>query len=161
MSELTSPAMAPVLLRLMYASVSSGPLTHGKLDAVFAQAQRNNARDGITGVLLADGRLNVHYVEGAEAVVLALWARIQVDPRHHSIVLLHQEPGATKRLFSQHALLRGQASRAEMLSLVRSAYQHTEGPARPAWAHAIAPLIILLDGEFGHAYAGPARHAAQ
>jgi Sensors of blue-light using FAD len=149
----------PVLLRLMYASVSAGPLTHGQLYAVFEQALRNNARDGITGVLLADGRLNVHYIEGAEAVVLALWARIQADPRHHSIVLLHQALGATKRLFPQHALLRGQASRAEILSLVRSAYQLTEGATRPAWAHAIAPLIILLDGEFGHAYAGVARHA--
>jgi hypothetical protein len=155
----TRPPVA--LQRLMYCSVSRPPLTQGKLSAIFEASKQRNLRDDITGMLLADGRLNIHFIEGPEPAVQALWARIRADTRHHCLVLLLQELGASERLFAEHAMLRGQASRAEMLALVRTAYLQTEGAHRPVWAHAMAPLMILLDGEFSHAYAGAARHAVQ
>jgi Sensors of blue-light using FAD len=154
------PRSAP-LLRLMYASVSAAPLTHGTLNAIFDTSVRNNTAQHITGVLMCDGRLNIQLLEGPEPAVRALWARIQDDPRHHCIVQLHEELGIPTRSFAQWAMLRGQSSRAEMLALVRNAYlatSQTEDHARPAWSQGIAPLMILLDGEFSHAYADALNH---
>lgn len=139
----------------MYASVSTAPLTHGILDTIFVTSVRNNARDGITGVLMCSGRLNIQVLEGSEQAVRGLWVRLQADPRHHCIVQLHEDNKITTRRFAQWAMLRGQSSRAEMLALVRNAYlaaSPAEGTARPAWSQGIAPLMILLDGEFSHAY---------
>jgi hypothetical protein len=144
------------LLRLMYASVSTAPLTHGTLNAIFDTSERNNTAHHITGVLMCDGRLNIQVFEGPEPAVRTLWARIQADPRHHCIVQLLEEHNIPARRFAQWAMLRGQSSRAEMLALVRNAYlatSQTEDHTRPAWSQSIAPLMILLDGEFSHAYA--------
>jgi hypothetical protein len=144
------------LLRLMYASVSTAPLTHGGLNAIFDTSVRNNTAHHITGVLMCDGRLNIQVLEGPELAVRTLWTRIQADPRHHCIVQLYEEHSVTTRRFAQWAMLRGQSSRPEMLALVRNAYLatgQTDDHARPTWSQGIAPLMILLDGEFSHAYA--------
>ena len=140
----------------MYSSVSAPELTHDLLDHIFELAQRNNLRDQITGALIANGRLNIQYLEGPAPAVRALWARLQADTRHHSIVQLYEQELQAARLFPKWALLRGQASEQEILAMVRSAYLYADAAARPQWAQSIGPLMILLDGEFSHAYA----HAA-
>ena len=142
-----------ILLRLMYSSVSAPELTQQALNQIFEVATRNNQRDQITGALIANGRLNIQYLEGPALAVRALWARIQADTRHHSIVQLYELELQAPRLFPQWALLRGQASKQEMLAMVRSAYLRADAAARPEWAQSIGPLMILLDGEFSHAYA--------
>lgn len=141
-----------LLLRLMYSSVSAPELTQQALNQIFEAATRNNQRDHITGALIANGRLNIQYLEGPALAVRALWARIQADTRHHSIVQLYEQELQAPRLFPQWALLRGQASKQEMLAMVRSAYLRADAAARPEWAQSIGPLMILLDGEFSHAY---------
>jgi Sensors of blue-light using FAD len=143
-----------LLLRLMYSSVSAPEMTPQALNQIFEAAIRNNQRDEITGALIANGRLNIQYLEGPEAAVRALWARIQSDSRHHSIVQLYEQVLQAPRLFPEWAMLRGQASKQEMLAMVRSAYLRADASARPEWAQSIGPLMILLDGEFSHVYAG-------
>lgn len=150
----TVPASA-ALQRLMYCSVSTQAPTHESLAKIFDIAQRNNLRDGITSVLLLDGRLLIQFIEGPELAVQALYKRICADPQHHCIVQLLLENGATHRLFGPWPMLRGQANRAEMLALVRHAYLKSSTAARPVWSHSIGPLMILLDGEFSHAFAKP------
>ena len=140
------------LLRLMYSSVSAPEMTRQALHQIFEIAIRNNQRDKITGALIANGRLNIQYLEGPEAAVRALWVRIQSDTRHHSLVQLYEQILQAPRLFPKWALLRGQASKQEMLAMVRSAYLRADASPRPEWAQGIGPLMILLDGEFSHAY---------
>ncbi len=139
----------------MYCSVSAATPTPASLAQIFAVAQRNNLRDGITSVLLVDGRLLIQFIEGPEPSVQALWARICNDPQHHCIVQLLLHNGATQRLFGSWPMLHGQATRAEMLALVRNAYLSSSTAQRPVWAQSIGPLMILLDGEFSHAFADP------
>jgi Sensors of blue-light using FAD len=140
----------------MYSSVSAPDMTPLSLNQIFEVAVRNNQRDGITGALIANGRLNMQYIEGPEAAVRALWARIQNDTRHHSIVQLYEQVLQAPRLFPKWALLRGQASKQEMLAMVRSAYLRADASSRPDWAQSIGPLMILLDGEFSHMYSADA-----
>jgi Sensors of blue-light using FAD len=136
----------------MYSSVSAPEMTPQALNQIFDVATRNNQREQITGALIANGRLNIQYLEGPALAVRALWDRIQLDTRHHSIVQLYEQELRAPRLFPKWALLRGQASKQEMLAMVRSAYLRADAAARPEWAQSIGPLMILLDGEFSHAY---------
>ena len=76
------------MLQLVYVSTArpgAGPTGY---QAILDVARRNNRRDGITGLLYADGKRFLQALEGPEAAVEAVFARIQADPRHRAIVLL-------------------------------------------------------------------------
>ena len=149
----TSAAEQGPLLRIMYSSVITQSWTETDLETLLTQCVANNERNDITGVLMVDGSLNIQYIEGPEAHVKTLWQRISEDTRHHLVVQLYEESGALPRLFGRWAMLRGQASRSEMLSLIRNAHSQSETQPRPAWSLAMAPLIILLDPAHSQAYA--------
>jgi hypothetical protein len=149
-----APKHHELLLRLMYCSVSAAEMTPQVLDQIFDAGTRNNQRHNITGSLISNGRLNMHFLEGPETAVRALWEKIQSDTRHHSIVQIFEQKLQGPRLFPKWALLRGQASKQEMLAMVRCAYLSADAAAWPEWSHSIGPLMILLDGEFGHMYSG-------
>ncbi|GGB15724.1 hypothetical protein GCM10011380_01470 [Sphingomonas metalli] len=57
-------------------------------DAILAVSRRNNVRDGVTGLLLYDGRRFLQVLEGEEADVVRVFDRISRDPRHRAIVIL-------------------------------------------------------------------------
>jgi Sensors of blue-light using FAD len=141
------------LLRIMYSSVCPQPMEQTSLQELLAQCVRNNQRNGITGALMVDGRLIVQYIEGPEAEIRALWKRIEDDPRHYMVVQLYEEEGLVPRLFGQWSMLHGQASRSEMLGLIRNAYLESKSDPKPAWSLAIAPLVIMLDAKYSKAYA--------
>lgn len=141
------------MLRIMYSSVIPQSWSESDLETLLAQCVANNERNDITGVLMVDGALNIQYIEGPEASVKTLWQRISEDTRHHLVVQLYEESGTLPRLFGRWAMLRGQASRPEMLSLIRQAHSQSDAQPRPAWSLAIAPLIILLDPAHSQAYA--------
>jgi hypothetical protein len=141
------------LLRIMYSSVCPRPLEQTSLQELLAQCVRNNQRNGITGALMVDGRLIVQYIEGPEAEIRSLWQRIEDDPRHYLVVQLYEEVGVLPRLFGQWSMLHGQASRSEMLNLIRNAYLQSKSDPKPAWSLAIAPLVIMLDAKYSKVYA--------
>ncbi len=144
---------ASQLLRIMYSSVAQEAWDKKDVQALFTQSVENNLRDDITGVLMVDGALNIQYIEGPELAIRSLWQRISQDTRHHLIVQLYEEEGLLPRLFGQWAMLQGQSSRAEMLSLIRNSYMAVDTIPKPAWSLAMAPLVILLDSNYAHAYA--------
>ena len=152
-SAVASCPLLRIMYCIMYSSVMPKNLDEKELNLLLAQSVANNKRDDITGVLMVDRALYIQYIEGPQEAVRALWQRIGQDTRHHLIVQLYEEEGLQPRLFGQWAMLRGNASRAEMLSLIRNAYIQSDTLPRPAWSLAIAPLIILLDSAYSQAYA--------
>ena len=58
------------------------------LDGILAASRRNNAKAGVTGLLLSGGRRFLQVLEGPESQVAATFARIAADPRHFAIVEL-------------------------------------------------------------------------
>ena len=86
------------MLQVVYIST---PRTDARdLIDIIAVSQRNNLRDGITGLLLSNGTRFLQVLEGPADRVEAALARIAADPRHRSIVTLsrreieHREFGA-------------------------------------------------------------------
>lgn len=76
------------MLQLVYISTAREAVASATLDAILDASRRNNARDGITGLLVAGGRRFLQALEGPDRAVLDAYARIVSDSRHHALVLL-------------------------------------------------------------------------
>lgn len=64
--------------------------------AILESCQRNNARRGVTGLLLYNGRNFLQLLEGEADDLEWVMRRIEQDPRHHGISRLHDEPAAER-----------------------------------------------------------------
>lgn len=62
------------------------------LNWLLVQAQNNNLRDGITGLLWTDGRRFAQVLEGEQAPLGELLVRIRRDPRHESFPIVRDVP---------------------------------------------------------------------
>ena len=71
--------------------ISTAPrLSREDIDQILESAQRNNAANGVTGMLIYNGRNFLQLLEGDEADLIALMVRIMHDPRHTGVSVLHQ-----------------------------------------------------------------------
>ena len=81
-----------MLVRLLYVSRASHPLTPADIDAILAQSRAHNPALGITGVLCCSGLLFMQVLEGGREAVNSLYNTIVRDPRHNDVsLLLYQE----------------------------------------------------------------------
>jgi hypothetical protein len=95
----TSPAgESPALFSLLYVSDMTEPSAH-EVARICERSRTNNLRDGITGVLLFDGRSFCQLVEGPQHAVAALRERLAADPRHLAMRVLRFGPSAGPRRF--------------------------------------------------------------
>ena len=86
------------LERLVYeskATGSTGSLTN--LATILAESQRNNDRDGLTGVLAAHGERYVQVIEGSPAILDNLLKRLNGDRRHREVSIIGREPISARR----------------------------------------------------------------
>lgn len=104
------------LHHLVYQSSATAPLSEAELARLLAQSRAHNAAHGLTGVMLySDGRF-VQLLEGAEAPVRAVFARIARDPRHVGVVALADGP-ADHRLFTEWSMAYRAVDRAALAPL--------------------------------------------
>jgi len=102
----TAPEPAPeATFRLTYRSRDQIPADRRKvaLGDLFSTARSNNKDRDITGALLVRGEWFVQALEGEEAVVRRLFARIERDSRHDSVALLDARD-VEGRVFSRWAM---------------------------------------------------------
>jgi hypothetical protein len=70
---------------------------------ILRTSQKNNARDGLTGMLLyADGNF-LQVLEGPPEAVEQTFARIELDPRHSHVIVMSDEP-TTQRDFADWSM---------------------------------------------------------
>ena len=80
------------MIQISYISVSAKPMSSEELLALLQKCLTNNARDGITGMLLYSNQTFLQALEGDDAVIDGLVSKIEKDPRHASIKFLHRRP---------------------------------------------------------------------
>ena len=81
-----------IQVRLLYVSRAVGPQTTTMTTSILAQAQANNAAQGITGVLCQGQGLFFQVIEGERSRLNALYRRICADTRHQDVnMLLYEE----------------------------------------------------------------------
>ena len=86
------------MLRIVYLSFAWRDFTPADLPRILETARQNNARDGLTGLLVFDRGSFLQILEGAPDAVTACFDRISRDSRHGGIVVVARKPVET-RLF--------------------------------------------------------------
>jgi len=84
------------VLQVIYASAGVRKLRPEELTEILAQARSRNSDAGISGLLVYHDGSFLQLLEGPEAAVDALVARIKKDPRHHKFKLLLRDTVAEK-----------------------------------------------------------------
>jgi hypothetical protein len=85
-----------MLIQLCYASVAAVPFDGPALQALLTKARAHNGGDGITGLLLYGNGHFVQLIEGEQAPVDALYARILRDSRHQQVFLMYRDVVGTR-----------------------------------------------------------------
>ena len=91
------------MFRLSYISTSRQPIDAELCEAILDASRANNARDGITGLLIAGRHRFLQSLEGEEQAVRSAYNRIKRDPRHFACVMLEERP-VDRRQFEQWAM---------------------------------------------------------
>jgi Sensors of blue-light using FAD len=91
------------LFFLIYVSAAVTWFSDSELRTLLASARRSNHQAGITGMLLYKDGNFMQALEGEEAAVLSLYARLQADRRHRGVLML--DSGRTgARQFAQWSM---------------------------------------------------------
>jgi hypothetical protein len=89
-----------MLMRLIYASESTQPLTPATVQTLIDHASVANARRQLTGALVFDHRVFLQCLEGDRETVSEVFCRIAADTRHRRVVLLELQ-AVDERLFAR------------------------------------------------------------
>lgn len=79
--------------QLAFASRARFDLRAAQTSELIATSRANNARDGITGVLLYSGETFLQIVEGEDVAISNLWRRLLLDDRHRELTTLFDQAG--------------------------------------------------------------------
>jgi hypothetical protein len=85
------------LHELLYISFIAPAAQLDAVGKIARQARDANAKVDITGLLVFDGERFCQYLEGPADDVGRLFERIEVDPRHRRVKLLHRGDSAQRR----------------------------------------------------------------
>lgn len=78
------------MFRLIYMSRSNEKMSEAKLKDIMETAQSNNAKVGVTGMLLYAGDTFFQVLEGRQTDVEAVFDRVFQDPRHSRVRIMGQ-----------------------------------------------------------------------
>ena len=74
------------IYQIQYMSVAVQPLSHVEIMRLVVKSQMANFNAGITGTLVYNGGSFFQIIEGAQADIENLYAKILKDPRHTRII---------------------------------------------------------------------------
>src|SRR5258705_14003902 len=80
-----------MLVRCMYASRATAPLSPAQVASILAQSRHNNPPRGITGILCFTDDIFIQVLEGGRDEVCELFAIIVRDDRHTGLRILTYE----------------------------------------------------------------------
>ena len=86
-----------MLIRLVYASTAQSGVDLNEFKRILLQAQANNHRRDLTGMLAFNSKIFLQALEGSRDQVNELYAKLIRDPRHHTVTVLgYKERGLMK-----------------------------------------------------------------
>jgi hypothetical protein len=88
-----------LIYSLVYCSRASPDIDDAAVSHIIRAAQRDNPRQGITGLLVFGSGIFFQWLEGPRERVTALMGRLRNDTRHNSIVQLSDSEEVRERLF--------------------------------------------------------------
>lgn len=89
--------MNPIhLTHIIYTSTAATEFDPAALDGILQRARRTNAERSVTGMLLYTAGSFFQVLEGEEATLAEMFARIAADPRHRGVTKIIEEPIAQR-----------------------------------------------------------------
>jgi len=85
------------LFFIIYVSSATHPFTNAELLELLTKCRDNNTRLEVTGMLLYKDGNFMQVLEGEEATVRALYAKVERDPRHGGVITLLQGHGEERQ----------------------------------------------------------------
>jgi hypothetical protein len=130
--------------RLMYRSHSRLPADGRRVELgnIFSVARSRNKAADVTGALLVTDDVFVQTLEGDEATVRDLFARIEKDPRHDDVRLL-AAGDVPARVFSRWAMAKVSADGEPDMPLIAGAKGATVAAGRSTTAEQDAALDVM------------------
>lgn len=90
--------------RVTYVSTTTRRLDADEVEAIGRKSVANNARDGVTGVLVSARDFFFQVLEGEPQDVDRVLERIRRDPRHRDVLILKSEQGVVERAYAQWSM---------------------------------------------------------
>lgn len=90
--------------RIMYISTANTRLSGEEIDEIGRRSTVNNAKLGVTGMLLSAHEFFFQILEGEAEQVDRVLERIRCDPRHRDVLILKVEPAVTERYFGKWSM---------------------------------------------------------
>ena len=84
------------MLQIAYFSTATVRQSAEVLHDILTGSRRRNARDDISGLLVAGGNRYMQVIEGPEREMEALWTAIRADQRHCAVAELLRRPTETR-----------------------------------------------------------------
>lgn len=133
-----------MLVRLIYASRSTGPIFDQVVEDVLVKSRDNNANAGITGVLcVCDDNVFMQLLEGGRDDVNRLYSRVIHDTRHTDVTLLEYSE-ISERSFTNWRMGRVDLNRINAGMLQKYSEKPRLDPFQLAGRVAIAVLQDLM-----------------
>ncbi|WP_019517102.1 BLUF domain-containing protein [Sphingomonas sp. Mn802worker] len=85
--------------RIVYSSIATARADDETQIDILRQSRANNGLNGISGVLLSDGKRFLQVLEGTPEAIAHVFAQISADPRHAEVRTLNDELDS-RRIFS-------------------------------------------------------------
>ena len=127
------------MLSVIYVSVADPGLTQDDILALLETAQRNNARDQLTGALIYNGQNFMQLLEGPIEKVVACLAAIRADRRHNGMIEIRRRV-IEEREFAGWSMLYTPLFRGHDENLARLA---ANGRLDPQDEHMLANFLAL------------------
>ena len=134
-----------MLVRLLYASRSTGPINEALVASILEKAHAHNAAHGLTGILCtsSEGGVFLQVLEGGRAAVNELYGHILRDPRHRDVTLLdYAEIG--ERRFATWRMGNVNLNRVNMGTILRFSESPVLDPLQLSGKTALALLEELM-----------------
>lgn len=134
-----------MLVRLIYASRSTTPITEAVIDDLLVKSRENNPVMGITGVLcLCDDNAFMQVLEGGRDEVNRLYSRVIHDTRHTDVTLLEYSE-ITERCFTNWRMGRVDLDRINAGMVLKYSETPRLDPFRISGRVALAVLQDIMD----------------
>jgi Sensors of blue-light using FAD len=93
------------MIQLIYRSKEREDFSPSDLKMLLARARVRNSAVDATGMLIYHGGMFLQALEGEEAVVNKIFRRIENDPRHGDLCVLHRNPSVRgPRIFGEWSM---------------------------------------------------------
>ena len=90
--------------QIVYTSSARQEFSAADLKKLLVAARMRNKAVGVTGMLVFHDGAFLQALEGEKRAVNEIFARIQNDPRHGDLVVLHRGPGPEQRVFGEWSM---------------------------------------------------------